>query len=332
MYEIGDALLFTLSAWRHCNWSQYRRAFDDLHSRFLATAGRVAQEQDAAIRGNAARLMESLGHCDVVFGAAEDGVFVTPSVLARLPVAGLPRAVLCGSRSPETLGALRRAAASAATSVRVSAEAQASFSPFAPARIEVQTRSEGLMAQVAGDVGVLYEQVPSAWSLSSVAGSVEEFLESLTWSKRPDLTWPRTDFDPERLRFAGRQASGGLILSQYVDPVRGQRRFWLWREDESAEIDDPAWGRYAVLAVRPRGVLEFDAASGDLAVPAGARLPRLISRAATLCSGYAPRATVREGGSERAPRRYHVYRRVPPDVYRVLAGKVGQLTGGEADR
>lgn len=324
MYEIGDALLFTLSAWRRCTWAQYRRAFDDLHARSLAAGRTLTGEQDPAIRGHAARLMESLAHLDVVFDAGGDGIFITPSVLSQLPGTGLPRAVLCGSRSPETLGALQRAASLAGRSVKVLAERQAAFSVLAPARVEIQARSESLLAQLAADVGVAYEQVPPAWSLSSLMGSVEELLDSLTWSERPDLTWPRTDFDPAQLRFAGRRDSGALILARYQDPVRGQPRFWLWRGEESAEIDDPAWGRYAVLAADGREVLQYDAMSGELVVPAGARLPRLISRAVTLCSGYAPGETLRERPGEGPPRRCHAYRRVPRDVYDVLAGKMGQ--------
>jgi hypothetical protein len=276
--------------------------------------------------------MESLGHCDVVFGSEGGQVFVAPSVLVRLPVRGLPRAVLCGSRSPETLGALRRAAGRAGRSVKVVAGDQVALNAFAPARIEVQAASETLIAQLAGDVGVLYDEVPAAWALSALAGSVEELLGSLAWSRRPNLSWPRADFHPAELRFAGRQTSDGLILARYEDPVRGQPRFWLWRGEDNAELDDPAWGRYAVLAACRRRVLDYDAATGDLSVPAGARLPRMISRAATLCSGYAPTVAVRGGGIEGAPRRYHVYRRVPEDVYRVLAGKVGQLEGKGGDR
>ncbi len=330
VYEIGDALLFALSAWGRCTWQRFRSAFDDLHTRSLSTTARATEEPDSNVRANAARTLDALGHCDVLFGAGSDAVFAAPSVLAALPVAGLSRAVLCGSRSPESLGILQDAAGRAGRSAQVHIASQISWSPHAPARIEVRATSEALIDHLAHEVGVAYERVPPAWSLSSFGGSLEGFLKQLTWSKRPDLTWPRTDFDPGQLRFTGRQDSDALTLSRYQDPVRGRWLFWLWHGEESAEIDDPSWGRYAVLMACRRRVLEYDVASGELAVPAGARLPRLISRAATLCSGYAPRTIARAAGaSDAGTRTYHVYRSVPPDVYDVLAGKLGQLAGGD---
>ncbi len=333
MYEFGDALLFTLSAWRHCTWRQFRRAFDDLHARFLATGGAVATDDDAYVRSNTARLLDSLGHCDSLFDPGGGGsVLVAPSVLARLPVAGLPRAVLCGSRSPETLEAFQRAKERAGGSVQVRDGSQGSLNAFAPTRIEVQAVSDAAMGKLSADVGVIYVSEPPAWSLAQFSGSLESFLGLLRWRTRPDLTWARADFDPAGLRFAGERDSEALILSRYQDPVSGRWSFWLRRGDECAEIDDPSWGRYAVLAEHRRRVLQFDAATGELAVPASSPLPRLIARAATLASGYAPRTVVSVDGESGLRRRLLVYGRVPVDVWERLAMRVGQLSVGGGDR
>src|SRR5260370_41837148 len=107
VYEIGDSVLFALSAWGQCSWQKFRRTFDDLHLQSLSVSGQVAVPPGANVRLNAARTLDSLGHCEVVFGADGD-VLVAPSVLAAEPVAGLPRAVLGGSRSPDTLTVSRR--------------------------------------------------------------------------------------------------------------------------------------------------------------------------------------------------------------------------------
>lgn len=330
MFDIGDALLFALSAWRQCSWRSFRRAFDDLYIRSLATSGTI-EEPGSIVRRNAARALDALGHCEVIFGTGSNSLFAAPSVLAQLPAAGLPRAVLCGSRSPDSLRALRDAAGRVGPSLQVQAASQVSINRFAPARIEVQATSEAAMSRLAQDVGLAYEAVPPAWSLVSVSGSLDRFMESLAWSQRPALNWVSTDFDPDQVRFSGGSTSGvDLILRRYQDPVRGGWLFWLWLGGHCAEIDDPSWGRYAVLAALGRTVLRYDAASGELSVPAGVPLPRLLSRAMTLCSGYAA-AMVAEparvaGG---VPRRYAVYRGVPPDVLRVCAEKLGQATGDE---
>jgi hypothetical protein len=324
MYEIGDAVLFTLSAWGQCSWQKFRRAFDDLHVQSLSLSGEVPLQADANIRFNAARTLDSLGHCEVTFGA-EGKVSVAPSVLAALPVAGLPRAVLCGSRSPETVAIVRRVAR-AKQSVQVRITPQARWNPFAPARIEVQATAGAVLEQVADDLGILYEAIPPAWSLASSGSSVETFLQSLTWLTRPDLTWTRVDFDPDYLRFGGRRDSGPLILARYQDPVRGRWVFRLWREDESADINDPSWGRYAVLAAFGRVVLRYDPMLGELGVPLGVPLPRLFFRAIALCSGFAANVpTPMRGANGSAIHSYHEFHSVSADVYSACATKIGQL-------
>ena len=84
-----------------------------------------------------------------------------------------------------------------------------------------------------------------------------------------------------------------------------------------------------MLASRRETVLEYKDGDGDLAVPTGVPLPRLLARAATLCSGYVSRTEVRAGKRGDVPTRYRVYRSVPPDVFHECAGKTGQLPDGE---
>jgi hypothetical protein len=332
VFDLGDALLYTVSAWRQCPWQAFRRAFDGLYARRLSTSG-ATEEPDANVRLNAARVLDALGHCDVVFCAGTGNVFAAPSALAELPVAGLPRAVLCGSRSPESLDVLRAAARRAARFVQVRASSQTAANPFAPARIEVQAASAAVLRAFAEDVGVLYEDPPPAWSLAGLSGSLQQFLESLNWSRRPDLNWKRTDFDPGQLRFVGRRdPDAALILSRYQDPVRGRWSFWMWRGGEGVEVDDPSWGRYAVLAACGRTVVQYDRVSGQFAVPASVPLPGMLSRAVSLCSGHAL-ATAPPSRAAGGPNvRMQVYRDVPSDVYRVCAEKIGQLPTGGAKR
>jgi hypothetical protein len=327
--EIGDALLFALSAWESCTWQAFRRAIDALQARSLAAASPtpVAGEPEGRPYLDAARALEALGHCDVAFDGENEMVFTAPSLLARLPLAGLPRAVLCGSRSPGTIEALREAARSCGEPVRVGSTSQARHHPFAPARIEVQATSEAAMRELAARLGVAYAPVPPAWSLVTVSGSVEEFLSTLEWSERPDLNWPSSDFDPARLRFAGRaEPSLPLILRRYHDPVHRRPAFWIWQGSRSARVGDPSWGRYAVLAAAGRRALTYDPVTGSLEAPATVPLPRLLSRAAALCSGFVYPSTGHPAQpAPRSPKRCHLYRDVPPDLYGRCAEKLGQM-------
>lgn len=335
MLDTGDTLLFALSAWRRCSWLQFRRAVDALQMH-PATQPQVASEPDPGHRREAARILEALGHCDVQFDAGAGAIVTAPSVLARLPLAGLPRAVLCGSRSPDTLRAVRGTAAAAGRSLRVQNLSQAARAPFAPARIEIQAASDAALQKVAERLGVTYQPYPPAWSLGSMAGSLEDFMARLQWSCRPDLNWDRVDFDPAQLCFSGRRQHGApLVLSRYQDPLRGQPVFWAWRGDECAPVDDPSLGRYAVLAASGRLAISYDPVACTLAVPATVPLPRLLARAACLCSGLA--CSIEEQPPPAAgvtSPRFQLYSSIPPDVHQAIAIKLGQLARNnhETDR
>jgi hypothetical protein len=189
-------------------------------------------------------------------------------------------------------------------------------------RIEVTGAAESTLRQLADDVGVLYEPEPSAWVLATMSGSVQSFLQTQAWEEHPDLNWPRADFDPVQLRFSGRQdVSQQLVLSRYQDPNRGRWLYWIWRGRECAEINDPAWGRYAILASRAQSVLHNNPLDGTVTVPATVPLPRLLARAFVLSTGYAPSSLVS------GARSYQSYKAVPPDVYRVVSAKLGMNEG-----
>ncbi len=316
MADVGDALLFTLSARKEMPWSGFRDAFDNLYR----------PRPDANIeparygRWRAARLLDSLGHAEVA-GAGER-VCIAPPVLASLPTPGLPIAVLCGSRAPATVKTVRSWCAKYGH--RATVERQTRRDELAPSRIEVEASSIAALACLAGEAGLHLARTPPAWVLAEILCSVDDYLASLEWTSDPEVNWPRDDFIPGRLRFA--QATGALPgdrLSSYKDPSRHIRVDRLWIGGKSARADK-SWARYAVLRAAGMRVLGYERASGAVAVPKGVPLPRLAARAFTLCSGYAPesrRAAIQDG---RRNREYDIYAGVPEDVFDAIASKLGQ--------
>src|SRR5258708_60524 len=107
MYESGDILLFTLSAWRETSWSAFKKAFDEIYRIRLTTEEISDPEPVHFERARALRTLVGLGHCDVESNGSPS-IKVGPPVLAALPYPGLPRAVLCGSRSPSTVRTLQK--------------------------------------------------------------------------------------------------------------------------------------------------------------------------------------------------------------------------------
>jgi hypothetical protein len=315
----GDMLLYALSARRQMPWSGFTAAADAVYLPDQQTATDMRHARFAI-----AVLGDSLGHWDFAESAQGRRLYIAPPVLAALPLPGLPKAVLCGSRSPDTVPALN-AAAGRLGKVEIRTSAQEQQHSFAPSRIEVSANTTSAIAALASAISVRFETVPPAWALTTASCSVEEYLETLHWSEAPELNWPRRDFDPDHLRLGQAipdQDQASLRLSAYEHPSGWTREDRLWLNGQSA-VADRNWGRYAVLAGRDSSVLRYDRRSGIVSVPRQAPLPKLLARALTLCSGKPPRLVSGEGLG------YQQYGDVPVGIFETVAAKLGIATHRE---
>jgi hypothetical protein len=328
MPDSGDLLLFALSAWREASWSAFRNAFDGLYLRRIEAGEEAESEPIQHLRWRAALVLDVLGHCDVASGPEGRRLYAAPAALAALPVPGLPRAVLCGARSPATAAEVEQACIEFAGTGRVTMQPQNRLHPYAPSRIEVEADSDQALRRLAEMLGLMYISAPAAWRILELSPSVDEYIASLEWTREPEVNWPRRDFDRARLRFSNPAASSegsGLRLSSYTHPGGFRWLHRLWQNGSSANAD-PAWARYAVLKAAQEQVLLYDPRRGTVAVPRGTPLPRLLARGLALCSGSAPafipRDLVRQGSPEQHG--FDRYAGVPPDVFAVVAAKLGQ--------
>ena len=323
VFDCGDILLYSLSAWRETTWTTFKRCFDEVHRRHVVTSNREEQEAAFYYRWRALRLLSSLGHVDVRFEAQGINISVAPPALAVLPGFGIRRAVLCGARSPSTLGDLRKAAG--VEGAAITTHSQASLSPYAPARVEVKADSDERIRATAGSMGIPYLDQRPARSMAHASASLDEYCRNLSWSEDEDLNWQREDFNVRGLKFqAAGETPPGARLSRYQDPTTTIWRYRLWRDSQFAELE-PDWGRYAILSACSIRNLQYDPVKRDVLVPLATPLPALLARALGLCSGYAPRVGRRSREADpdlRIP--YEVFRDVPPSIFRMVAGKAGQ--------
>ena len=309
----GDVLLYAASAKRVMSWDSFKRIVDTTCVPDNDVANRMR-----FVRTEALEVGNMLGHWEVAHSGVNRRIAVAPPVLARLPWPGFPKAVLCGSRSPDTIPAIRAACKSVGgPSLSITRQIH---HPYAPMRLEVSGQSEEQMVAVARELSVHYDQTPPAWSLATVSGSVEGYLRGLTWEERPDLNWDRLTFDPELLRFSSSatdSAVSRLRLITYSHPSGWDHRDWLWKDGTSAD-SDRSWGRFCVLASTGRTVLHYNHPDGIATVPRQVPLPRLLARALALCSGEAPSLVPGAGIGLRA------YPSVPRAVFDVVAAKLQQ--------
>lgn len=325
MFDPGDILLYVLSSWRETSWTTFRKSFDELHRRQLAT-GHDAVVGDAALfRSRTLRMLVSLGHVDMSFGPTGAGTIVVCNpALVALPGPGVRRAVLVGARSPALVEKLRKAALD--TSASLAVHPQGSSAPFAPSRIEVQASNIESFEKLAKIIGIPFSRFTPARAIARWSGSVDEYLARLIWAPNDDLNWYRQDFDQVSLRFASPDGEQAVIrLSRYQDPIRETWRYYrLFRGQEFATVN-PDWGRYIVLSHQQRQVFEFDRTNSVVRVPTWVPLPVLLSRALVLCSGRSPvLGRTGELKEKRFGLRFDVYEGIPPSVANVVARKLGQ--------
>ena len=328
MFNSGDILLFALSARRRVPWPLFKRWFEQVYQREVME-GRIDEGEPAAgIRWHVLRILSCLGHIDLHFGEAEIQIAVAPSALATLPGRGMARAVLCGARSPGTIASLKDWAAAADVDIVV--RSSPDLSAYHPTRVELVAKTPAHIQNVAVGMDLLYVDVPPSRSLARVAASLQEYHRELVWSRESELNWRREDFDTHRLQFRTNEGETAQIrLSRYQNPITSIWHYRLWQNGESAEIDLD-WGRYSILALSSRSVLQYDPSAREVRVPYGAPLPALFARSLGLCSGHC--SIQLERVSTRGVQRYHVFDDVPPSVFNAVAIKLRQQPIGTGAR
>jgi len=270
--------------------------------------------------------LDSLGHCDVEFSDASGRIFVAPPVMARLPHAGLPQAVLSGARTPATEKVLSECCKGFGHSVDITITEQVHDLMLVPARILIQAESVEQLNGIARSLGIAFEVHPPAWSLLHFSASLDGYVANCKWSAGSELNWRRRDFDPSSLQFGDNRQEGAPIrLSSYTDRVRNTQIYYLWQEESWVRVDRD-WGRYVVLRELGLNILIYDQSRFIMAVPASAPLPRLLSRVLALCSGYACSFVSRERFPYPSPEKwgFNLFRDVPPQVAEMVAARLCQ--------
>ena len=329
MFDLGDTLLYALSDWKETSWSSYKKAFAELLRASQLQVHTNSDLEHVFSPGFSLRLLECLGHCDVCFSASRGRVYASPPVLALLPCTGFPRAVLCGSRSPETIITLQDAVQEI-KGCELVVDNQQARDLLAPCRVEVRAENQESLFAVADRTNVHIQNQPTAWLVMQESGELDEYAESLTWTDDPELNWPRADFDEELLRFRPAKEQREKRLSAYRNPTSGLNEYRLWNGKRNA-IADLDWARFVALASARRGVLFYDRRLGELRVPATVPLPKLLSRGLSLLSGRAPQRCDPEEAVSLVGRwmPFVSFADVPPDVLESVRVKLGQSTVAE---
>jgi hypothetical protein len=288
--ETSEKLLYIISAKKEVTWLSFKETFDYLYN--LETGVREENTDKDGIKNKrfqVIRALDSLGHCDFNFSddSSKSKAYAAPPLLVRLPSAGFPQAILAGARSPATIKQLSDACQSVGNHINIEIKEQASELVLIPKRVAVQAEDVRELEAIASSLSIPFIETPSAWSLLHFAASIDDYLATLKWSNDPELNWKRQTFNPISLQFKPpKETDTNIRLSRYSHPSRNTKICYLWQDGRGTQIDLD-WGRYAILKALRLNVLIYDKRRFTMAVPASAKLPRLLERVLTLCSGYA---------------------------------------------
>jgi hypothetical protein len=348
VYRNSDELLYVISANKEMSWLSFKQAFNYLHSLSKTAISDEGDDMKNKILSTV-RALNSLGHCEFDFtDNNRRRVYVAPPVLIRLPSGGFPQAILAGVRTPNTIDKLRNACQSVGQHINIDVAEQRSELILVPKRIVVQTEDISELHKIAAQLAINFIETPSSWSLLHFAASLEDSLINYQWSNEPELNWKSKTFDENILRFilsptsieddSGKRKPD-IRLSQYQHPYRNTKIYYLWQEERCTQVERD-WGRYAVLKSAKIQVLIYDQRRFIMAVPVGAKLPQLLERALTLCSGYAPifieklplqQRTINSFLSKEKEvvtnlnvTGFNLFRDVPPQIAEMTAAKLDQ--------
>lgn len=279
------------------------------------------------VRSRIIRVLESLGHCE--FDFEERKVFVCPPALAMLPSAGLSKAVLCGSRTPDLITELRNHVSQFSEESSFSIIPQKLYDVELPDCILIEAIDIAILEKIAKNLKIMWAaNTPVAWQLINFSSSIKDLICNLKFMEESEINWPRRIFDSTSLSFS-KNACGNnkrIKLVEYKNPTTKQIHHLLWRDKGCARTDRD-WGRYIVLSETEKNVLLYDKKHRFLGVPSTVPLPPLLSRSLALCSGLGPfsaRLSATNYSENDSGKQFMVYKNVIPQISEIISNKLNQ--------
>ena len=277
-----EQILQTLSTLGRISLQEFNSAFGAIQNRRLKDRERDLHET----RRRAIRFLDALGHCEFDFDRRQ--VYACPPFLVTLPVSGLHNAVLTGARTPLMIQMIKEYVIKNKNLVLYKSLDQITDRHLLPAAVFIEAIDRNTLTGVAEAAQINCKlDIPACWALVNFSLGIEDVVRGLSFESRADLNWYKETFSVMNLRFLkyNNKLPGELIA--YTNPTDQQRYHLIWEDKRASEVDRD-WGRYIILAKHGERILLYDQRRHLLAVPSSVPLPRILARAAALCSGLAP--------------------------------------------
>ena len=265
--NVFDNLLHYLSHVGEIRWAKFKEAVN-----------RVTENQPRLRYTTYLKILARLGHLDYnptnVSGA---GVVIAPAVLVETAVA--ERYVLVGSRTPNLLKALQTCVS------EVGGEVRAMSKRYAPTIIVLNGLSDRTLSAIEKlDIHI-------GWAFSARLSNVLPVPKRTRFQQdNTSLLDSQDTFNPRTLKYepdASRPRSDGL----YKIAQHGAAIYVLKTGADQRRVPRD-WGEWQVLSRTP-GLIVYERETRTWRVRSNLRLPLIVERCATLCSGFPPKRTKR---------------------------------------
>ncbi len=317
----GISLKFTflevISTRGEMTFEEFDRAFYALHSPNINNLH--------LLRRLAMRWLDFLGHCECDFEKRH--IYVCEPLLVLLPGTGCKSAVLAGARSPEHIKRINEMKKGFESDLAIYIKSQDRDGITLPDVIKFEALEMHTLNQVAHIIKVNFTQIaPASWLLANASAGIAEYEGTFIYAPYYNLNWQCRTFNPEILHFE--QGDNELLnprLLEYTQPFTQQKIHWWILNGMSANIDRD-WGRYVALRRANIKVILYDEKKQMFALPSFVPLPRILSRALTLCSGQVSKKLVLKNRLNDIPAGsvVDVYQGVPSNLAAIISGKIGQ--------
>lgn len=315
--------IYALSSLGQVSISKYNHLFKTL---YLPEYNSVTDESEINHKWQVTRILDSLGYFEINFNKGK--VFMCPPALIMMPSHGLPRALLTGARTPFLLKRLKESVRGKKEVARLKRYCQSAKTLSLPDTVIINAADSKPLKDIADELDILLSSgIPGGWQIAKISASVDDIEKRLDFIPRNDINWKSRIFDTERLVFRYSEQGGKheYALVEYTDPSTQQKRHWIWNGKRAAEANRD-WGRYLVLKKSRRNIIIYDETKEYLGVPITVPLPKIIARAAALCSGKAPFINrIRcKGLKINESLLFYIYPGVPDSVANMITNKTGQ--------
>lgn len=320
-----DELLYALSTLGEASFEKYCDVVDILYREWLPGEDENFNKYKY-LRHSLIRLLESLGHCE--YHSEKRKIFVCPPTLILLPAGGFPKAVLAGARSKPMVSRLAKYQRLKTNRIDLKEIPQKYGQIPFPNVVYIEATNKQYLIEAAREANIdTCLEVPAAWALVNFSAGIKEVEKDLFYEEKSEPYWAKRFFSPSDLSF--KPFSGELEervrLISYKDPRTQQHHHYLW-EGKAATAIDREWGRYLYLAKRNIKIILYDYRMQRLAMPSTVPLPRLLARAATLCTGHVPLASQlnRNIVGISAEKPIDIYSGITPPLAKLISEKLSQ--------